>query len=243
MGLASTMPYLAVVLPLVAMHMLVGVASATSPAASTGGCPFARYGTAFASWTTVRPSTPPSLLRHSVASLDPTVDGGKKVREARSASNELFVVGLSHHKAKVEVREKLACPEAEWNALARQMTELDAVDEAAVLSTCNRFEVYFASADGPRAMFEVSRLLSERSNVPLSALRSNLIMLNGQDAVYVKRGRAAAAAAAATLLSYTPTPLPLPLPLHLTHPPRPSGGTRCASRPGSTRWWSARARS
>lgn len=52
------------------------------------------------------------------------------------------MIGLSHHNAGVEVREKLAVPEAEWEAVAAAIVESSdgAVAEAAVLSTCNRFE-------------------------------------------------------------------------------------------------------
>jgi len=64
---------------------------------------------------------------------------------------EVHVVGLSHHSAPVEVREKLAVAQADWNAYAQELVEYGQtangylVPELAVLSTCNRFELYFAS--------------------------------------------------------------------------------------------------
>ena len=96
----------------------------------------------------------------------------------------MHVVGLSIHHAQVEVREKLAIPEAEWNFASNEICSTGAVAEAAVLSTCNRFEVYYAASDARAAMACVTKYLSERSNLPVSVLRKNLFMLSGDDAVW-----------------------------------------------------------
>ena len=73
----------------------------------------------------------------------------KKERRLAAAETSLdvFVVGLSHHNAKVEVREKLAIPQDEWSESAQAIVDDSngAIAEAAVLSTCNRFEVYFSA--------------------------------------------------------------------------------------------------
>lgn len=69
------------------------------------------------------------------------------------AMMEVHVVGLSHHSAPVEVREKLAVAEADWNNYARELVEFSRtaneciVPEVSVISTCNRFELYFASPE------------------------------------------------------------------------------------------------
>ena len=98
----------------------------------------------------------------------------------------MHVVGLSIHHASVEVREKLAIAEAEWNAASNDITSRDdgAITEAAVLSTCNRFEVYYAATDARSAMASLTSYLSERSGLPVSVLRQNLFMLSGDDAVW-----------------------------------------------------------
>jgi glutamyl-tRNA reductase len=41
----------------------------------------------------------------------------------------IAVVGLSHKTAPVEVREKLAIPEVEWNDVASQLTDYNSVAE------------------------------------------------------------------------------------------------------------------
>jgi glutamyl-tRNA reductase len=57
----------------------------------------------------------------------------------------LALVGVSHHQAPVELRERVAVDLAGARALARQLG--DAGREAVVLSTCNRTEIYLAADD------------------------------------------------------------------------------------------------
>ncbi|MCP5247474.1 MAG: glutamyl-tRNA reductase [Candidatus Accumulibacter sp.] len=62
----------------------------------------------------------------------------------------LFTLGINHHTAPLSVREQIAFQtDAVPHALA-DLTRCKAVDEAAILSTCNRTEVYFAT-DAPEA--------------------------------------------------------------------------------------------
>ena len=57
-------------------------------------------------------------------------------------------VGVSHRTAPAEVLEKLAVPAAELGGLLARLQAVPGLDEVAVLSTCNRVEVY-AAASGP----------------------------------------------------------------------------------------------
>jgi len=97
---------------------------------------------------------------------------------------QVHVVGLSIHHAEVEVREKLAIAEADWNSAANELCATGQVAEAAVLSTCNRFEVYYAAPDPRAAMAHVTKYLAKKSGLPVSILRKNLFMLSGDDAVW-----------------------------------------------------------
>lgn len=94
-----------------------------------------------------------------------------------------LVIGLSHKTATVMVREKLAIPEASWNEAAKAITQLESVQEAAILSTCNRFEVYIVARDHFAATQEVLTFLRERSGLTDVELRPNLFMLQNEDAV------------------------------------------------------------
>lgn len=112
----------------------------------------------------------------------------KRTKEERlmaaSKGLQVHVVGLSIHHASVEVRERLAIPEHEWNDASNEICADGRVEEAAILSTCNRFEVYYAASDAREAMARVTTYLSERSGLSPSVLRRNLFMLSGDDAVW-----------------------------------------------------------
>jgi glutamyl-tRNA reductase len=59
----------------------------------------------------------------------------------------IVVVGVSHRTAPLEIREALAFPKTELADTLRRLREEARVDEAMVLSTCNRVEVYGHAAD------------------------------------------------------------------------------------------------
>jgi len=59
----------------------------------------------------------------------------------------LFCLGLNHETAPVEIREKFAIPMEHLGKRSHQLTTLDGVNEAVVISTCNRMEVYVAIED------------------------------------------------------------------------------------------------
>lgn len=56
--------------------------------------------------------------------------------------SEIFVIGVSWRKAPVAVREKLAFTDDELSDVLDQLTGLSHIDEAVVVSTCNRVEIY-----------------------------------------------------------------------------------------------------
>jgi glutamyl-tRNA reductase len=73
---------------------------------------------------------------------------GKRVRGASSLIDmQLILLGLNHHTAPVNVRERLAVTPNHLPNLLRALRDLPGVNEAAVVSTCNRFEIYAAVDD------------------------------------------------------------------------------------------------
>jgi glutamyl-tRNA reductase len=65
----------------------------------------------------------------------------------------LSLVGISHHHAPVEVRERVALSSGDASALAHQL------GSAVVLSTCNRTEVYAVGDEGERRALDALRAL------------------------------------------------------------------------------------
>ena len=57
----------------------------------------------------------------------------------------LLVLGVSHHTAPIELRERLAIPAGELPAALARLAADGALGEAVLLSTCNRSEVYVTS--------------------------------------------------------------------------------------------------
>jgi len=91
----------------------------------------------------------------------------------------LFALGLSHTTAPLDVREKVAfTPESVTDAL-RDLTRARRVKEAAILSTCNRTEIYF-HADDPDP---VAHWLAGFHNLPQGSLHPYVYTLPQDRAV------------------------------------------------------------
>ena len=117
-----------------------------------------------------------------------TLEGALKSKrsEARHDLPEIVVIGVSHRHCPVEVREKLAIPEEDWNTASASLCEASSIDEAFVLSTCNRFEVYVAGKNEYEAMTDALQYLHARINgtVDQETLRKNMFVLTGEDAIF-----------------------------------------------------------
>jgi glutamyl-tRNA reductase len=80
-------------------------------------------------------------------------------------------IGLSHRIAPTEVLEKLAVPAALLGEVLVRLHAVPSIDEVAVLSTCNRIEVY-AVTQGPAEQVTqtVAELLAERGRLPVGEI-------------------------------------------------------------------------
>ncbi|MBD2196315.1 MULTISPECIES: glutamyl-tRNA reductase [Calothrix] len=95
----------------------------------------------------------------------------------------IAVVGLSHKTAPVEIREKLSIPEPQTENAIAQLTSYPHIDEVAILSTCNRLEIYIVTGETEHGIREVTQFLAEYSKLPVTSLRQHLFMLLHDDAV------------------------------------------------------------
>ncbi len=95
----------------------------------------------------------------------------------------IAVVGLSHKTAPVEIREKLSIPTPQIEAAIAQLCSYPHIEEVAILSTCNRLELYIVMSETEPGIREVSQFLSEYGKIPLPHLRQYLFILLHQDAV------------------------------------------------------------
>lgn len=54
----------------------------------------------------------------------------------------ILALGLNHHTAPVDIRERAALGEGQLSDALKTLRQIDAVNEAAIVSTCNRTEIY-----------------------------------------------------------------------------------------------------
>ena len=94
-----------------------------------------------------------------------------------------LIIGLNHHTADVNVREKFAFsgPKLEEGLLA--FSDLPEVNEAVILSTCNRVELYANVKNPGKASDAIKQFLSEFHNIERSSLENALYIYDDIAAV------------------------------------------------------------
>ena len=92
--------------------------------------------------------------------------------EHMSKSGPVFrMVGLNHRTAPLLVRENLAFSEQDCSAALRRVTELYPQSETAILSTCNRVELYVAAGPHGPSLEQMTAFLAEYQHVSVQELR------------------------------------------------------------------------
>lgn len=99
----------------------------------------------------------------------------------------IVCLSLSHRFVPAEILEKLAVPAAELAEVLARLRAVPGVDEAVVLSTCNRVEVYAAVSGSPgRVPQAMANLLAARGHVPADEItRLARIRLDGAAAEHL----------------------------------------------------------
>ncbi len=95
----------------------------------------------------------------------------------------IAVVGLSHHTAPVEIREKLSIQETKLEESLGHLRGYPHIEEVAIISTCNRLEIYAVVTETEKGVVEITQFLAEIGHIPLPTLRRYLFTLLHQDAV------------------------------------------------------------
>lgn len=103
--------------------------------------------------------------------------------------SELFVVGLSWRSASVSIREKLAFHDEELESHLQNLVSHELIDEAVILSTCNRVEIYGCTSwTAPasavaHAAAETRAFISQSRGYPAEKLSEVLFEHLEQDAI------------------------------------------------------------
>jgi len=92
----------------------------------------------------------------------------------------LFTIGISHHTAPIEIREKVAIARSEYSDRVSELCALPGVEEVIVLSTCNRTEIYCLSTEsGKQGLVDwVHRV----NDIPAGELDRHFYHHEGEDA-------------------------------------------------------------
>jgi len=77
-------------------------------------------------------------------------------------------IGLNHKTAPVELRERFAVPQSDVETHLQQLVDHHVIREAALLSTCNRFEVTLVTHDPEACMAIAHEHLANMANLPLA---------------------------------------------------------------------------
>ncbi len=96
---------------------------------------------------------------------------------------DIFVLGLNHKTAPVEVREQLSVPFQKTEEVLSRMQELQIFDERLILSTCNRTELYGAANGRCDAVKSAKDFLSGYAALDLSRFEDKLYVYRGAESV------------------------------------------------------------
>jgi glutamyl-tRNA reductase len=97
----------------------------------------------------------------------------------------LVLVGVNHHTAPIEVRERLAIPAARLADATRSLAQAPGIREGLILSTCNRVELLTLQeeAAGEHAQPDLVRFLHEYFAVPAATIRQHLYEFREREAI------------------------------------------------------------
>jgi len=95
----------------------------------------------------------------------------------------LFLLGVSHRTAPVDLRERLDFSSRDLGAAVEALATRPSAAESVVLSTCNRSEIYVASSDPGRAREELTAFLSDYHHLPPSSFEPHLFSHDNEAAV------------------------------------------------------------
>lgn len=96
--------------------------------------------------------------------------------------SQLFLLGINHDTAPVDLRERLSFSEGDLSETLVALSTRPGCGEAVVLSTCNRVELYVRCDDLDEARTELTRFLSDFHGVDPAALAPHLYGLASSEA-------------------------------------------------------------
>ena len=94
---------------------------------------------------------------------------------------DLLLLGMSHHTAPVDLRERVDFSRRGVSEALRELAACPSPTEAVVLTTCNRAEIYVACEDSETTRHGLERFMSRFHDVPEHDLAPHLYVHTGAD--------------------------------------------------------------
>ncbi|MFH1115032.1 MAG: glutamyl-tRNA reductase [Pseudomonadota bacterium] len=98
-------------------------------------------------------------------------------------NSTVLVVGLNHVTAPVEIREKITFPGDQDGEVTRCLTRIEGVEEAVIVSTCNRAEIIAVTNDAASAVERLVAAVGEIHGVERRFFQDYLYIEQGGEAV------------------------------------------------------------
>ena len=96
---------------------------------------------------------------------------------------EVLVIGLNHNTAPIAIRECLAFPEDKLEDALSKVHTFSSIKENIIVSTCNRVEIYTATRETEKAIYDLKNFLSQFHGISLKEFEKSLYAHVGEEAV------------------------------------------------------------
>jgi len=94
-------------------------------------------------------------------------------------------ISFSHNNSTLEIREKLSYSNDEsLHQCLKKLTSCDAINEAMLISTCNRMEVFCSCKDTVEATQHIFMMLHQRSSIGVEELEGRADIFDGSSAIH-----------------------------------------------------------
>jgi glutamyl-tRNA reductase len=93
--------------------------------------------------------------------------------------SDIVLIGVNHKTAPVELREKLAFSTEETENALKLFQKSPHINEAMIISTCNRVEVLMVTKNRISAIETISSFISETKNIAPKGLKASTYILSG----------------------------------------------------------------
>lgn len=96
-----------------------------------------------------------------------------------------LTISFTHKNSTLEIREKLSYPDdAHKHACLNKLMSHDVINEAMLISTCNRMEVFSSCSNVSEATLHIFEMLSERAQISIEELESRADIFDDSTAIH-----------------------------------------------------------